>query len=177
MLRVITTKPQYFYSVRIDQRQHRAIHVLPEKYQFCALGSIRSVDNFASSNSQSSQVFGRCRAKVHYGLCTDFDVFVVNESDISQQQSLPASPSAASNSSSITRFIYSIKTPSIQPPNSAAATKPVGVVGSTNETGQPLSPTDRSIAQRIESYRENIGAALELLDQYDEPAQLQNLIR
>lgn len=174
---MVSTRPQQYHSVRIDQRQHRAIHVLPEKYQFCALGAARPENSLTSSSS----VFGRCRAKVHYGICSDFDVFVVNES-----ATTPASP-ALSISSATNRFTYSVKTPSIQAPNAATAKvntpKPlVASMGGNRSSGgvrqpEPQSALNRSMTARIESYRENLGAALQLFNEYDEPAQLQNLIR
>ena len=163
MLHVIGTKPQLYHSVRINQERQRAIHVLPEKYQFCSFGQAKSLPE------RTFPVFGSCTAKVHYGICSDFDVFVVDEGAAQLTPRQDRNITISTN----TRYIYSPKTPSIHSPK-----EPVTVTNSkTVNDGRPLSPLDRSIQARIESYRENIGAALELLNVDEESAQLENLIR
>ena len=207
VLRVISSAPQYYHSVRIDQRQHRAIHVLPEKYQFCSIGSVgrfNSPENITTEQSQTVTGFGRCRAKVHYGLCTDFDVFVVNQSEesppisnttnrLQQQQQQQQKQKSSQRPTQLDfnpidwnqRFVYSDKTPSIQQSYSSTTTTTInrsisnGSIQQSSLSSSPIIDQFGSIVARIESYRENIGAALELLttDLDEEPAHLENLIR
>ncbi len=184
MLRVVSSSPQLYHSVRVDQRQSRAIHVLPEKYQFCALGSSSSAKEPGTgaaghSSSTAGPQLGRCRASVHYGLCTDFDVFVVQNTEEATPTS-PASTTTTSNSSTLSRFTYSVKMPSMASKSSIAE---------DGRNSSPSSTNSSSTVARIERYRrENsaagIGAVLEELldadgayDDEDEPAQLQSLIR
>lgn len=187
MLRVVSSSPQLYHSVRVDQRQSRAIHVLPEKYQFCALGSSSSSAKEPgtgaaghSSSSTAGPQLGRCRASVHYGLCTDFDVFVVQSGT---EEATPISPASTTttttNSSTLSRFTYSVKMPSMASKSSME----------DGRNSSPSSTNSSSTVARIERYRrENsaagIGAVLEELldadgayDDEDEPAQLQSLIR
>lgn len=154
VLHVISTHPQRYHSVRVDQR--RPVHVLPEKYQFCALGPPNSSDKQFS-------LFGSCSAKVHYGVCTGFEVFVLNDTSVSGD---------ANQVSSNTRYTYKLKTPPIQPLDITSVTSS----SAKTMQSEPLSPTERSIAARIESCRDNIGAAIELLTDDEEP-ELENLIR
>ena len=187
VLRVVSSSPQLYHSVRVDQRQSRAIHVLPEKYQFCALGSSSSsakepgTGAAGHSSSTAGPQLGRCRASVHYGLCTDFDVFVVQSGTEEATPISPASTTTTTSNSTLSRFTYSVKMPSMASKSSIV------------EDGRNSSPSSTNssstIATRIERYRrENsaagIGAVLEELldadgayDDEDEPAQLQSLIR
>lgn len=184
VLRVVVSKPLNYHSVRIDQRQHRAIHVLPEKYQFCSLGSARNTGDTISSDSS---IFGSCRAKVHYGLCTDFDVFVINES-INSESSSEGDLQSSSTATNLINWnasrwnVCTVKKPTNiqsfeEKTNKTMMTRSIEPSSSDRPLSTSSSTNNRSIAARIESYRENIGATLELLNDYDEPVQLQNLIR
>lgn len=185
MLRVVSSSPQLYHSVRVDQRQSRAIHVLPEKYQFCALGSSSSSAKEGTraaghSSSTAGPQLGRCRASVHYGLCTDFDVFVVQSGTEEATPISPASTTTTTSNSTLSRFTYSVKMPSMASKTS---------MEDRNVSPSPSTNSSSTIATRLERYRrENsaagIGAVLEELldadgayDDEDEPAQLQSLIR
>lgn len=168
---IVSTRPQLYHSLCIDQRVKRAVHVLPEKYQFCSIGAIASYNY--NNNNNSSQFFGSCTAQVHCGLCTDFDVFVVDGGEDNQLKHQQQSNIAV-----------------VQPlPRWRVVNKSIMIAGSmlsntcssSTESIHSSSTvaTERSIASRIESYRDNFGATIDLLyDNEDESdSGLHDLIR
>ncbi|KAH9425054.1 Serine/threonine-protein phosphatase 2A regulatory subunit B'' subunit alpha [Dermatophagoides pteronyssinus] len=199
---VIYTNPQKYYSIRIDQPHRQAIHILPENYQFCSLGKkFRNTLN-------GPEIFGTCSAKVHFGKCTDFDVFVEQEQQQQKQQKIDDYDDTATLSDCKNFIYYKIKTPT----KTATPIINIGSSGdghhhrsitttATNTTANDnvnipknvrsissssndnhSSSSITSILSKIESYRDNLDAAIELLtndelDNHNQRNELEHLIR
>ena len=196
---VIYTNPQKYYSIRIDQPHRQAIHILPENYQFCSLGKkFRNTLN-------GPEIFGTCSAKVHFGKCTDFDVFVEQEQQQQQQQPKQQKIDDYDDTATLSdckNFIYyKIKTPT----KTATPIINIGSSGGDGHNHRSITTTATntaandnanipknvrsissssitSILSKIESYRDNLDAAIELLtndelDNHNQRNELEHLIR
>ncbi|XP_075585515.1 uncharacterized protein LOC124494420 isoform X3 [Dermatophagoides farinae] len=209
---VVYTNPQKYYSIRIDQPHLQAIHILPENYQFCSLGQ-----KFRHPNINGTEIFGTCSAKVHFGKCTDFDVFVEQQQPQEPQQ-IDDYDDTATISDCKNFIYYKIKTPTTKTAtpttidigsrgvggghrSTTTATTGTTIAKKTSSTpmiNRSISPNDdhlssssssssssstssTSILSKIESYRNNLDAAIELLttelNNQNQPDELEHLIR
>ena len=73
--RIVTTRQECYRSVKSDPR--RSLHILPEEFQFCTAAQTMTTSTIQNKSSTSGGQFGQCWAKVHYGLCSGFESFVV----------------------------------------------------------------------------------------------------
>lgn len=172
------------------------MHILPENYQFCSWAKKfpQKID-INTSDVRCHQLFGICSAAdVHFGKCSNFEPFV-------EAQAISISPTATIGTNNL---FYTIKTNSGSRSDTGSSmvvnNKKYYINRFPNENDNysaqfpqndqqmyplatmispPSSPIDRSMVRsRIETYRENLSAALELLTfADDEPNELEDLIR